>query len=159
MGSTFTIIYQSASHGSTEVLEHILSHENCDVDPVNYIEKATPLHLAVKLSDPDLRVHLVQSLLEAGANTTLEIFDRSSLATFLTLFDSIKDKFGQTALDIAPSEDKQLPTLFRKATASQMLSRYDLADGMPHSIPMDHLPISDMCLDSDGDDDESGSEE
>jgi len=57
-------------HGSTEVLEHILSHENCDVDPVNRIDKATPLHLAVQLEDPELRKYIVESLLEAGADTT-----------------------------------------------------------------------------------------
>ena len=57
-------------HGSVDVLEHILSHDECDVDPINRIEKATPLHLAVQLEDPELRLHIVDSLLEAGADTT-----------------------------------------------------------------------------------------
>ncbi len=61
------------SNGSTDVLEHILSHEDCDVDPINRIEKATPLHLAVKLEHPELRKHVVDSLLEAGADTSCVI--------------------------------------------------------------------------------------
>lgn len=57
------------SHGSTDVLEHILSCEGCDVDPVNRIEGATPLHLAVRIEHIALRKHIVESLLEAGADT------------------------------------------------------------------------------------------
>jgi hypothetical protein len=137
-GSTFP----SASNGSAEVLEHILSHECCDVDPVNYIEKATPLHLAVKLSDPDLRIHVVQSLLEAGANTRLEIFN--DLRHILMLFDSIKNKFGQTALDTVHNNTK-LSMLFRRATASQMVSSHDLA-GEPNSIPINWFFQHSTCF-------------
>lgn len=59
----------SVSHQSTDVLEHILSHDECDVDPINRLDKATPLHLAVQVEDPEMRKYLVDSLLEAGANT------------------------------------------------------------------------------------------
>lgn len=52
------------------MLEHILSHEGCDVDPINRIERATPLHLAVVIEDPELREEIVESLLEAGADYT-----------------------------------------------------------------------------------------
>ena len=58
------------SQGSTDVLEHILSYEDCDVDPINRIEGATPLHLALQLTDPELRKYVVESLLEAGADVT-----------------------------------------------------------------------------------------
>lgn len=61
---------QRASLGNTDVLEHILSQDNCDVDPINRLEGATPLHLALKLEDKELRHHVVESLLEAGADTT-----------------------------------------------------------------------------------------
>jgi hypothetical protein len=54
---------------STGVLEEILSHEECDVDPVNRLDKATPLHLAVRIGDPEIRDYVVSSLLEAGADT------------------------------------------------------------------------------------------
>jgi uncharacterized protein len=57
-------------NGSTDVLEHILSTDECDVDPVNRLDKATPLHLAVVTSHKELRKYLVESLLEAGANVT-----------------------------------------------------------------------------------------
>ena len=58
-----------ASHGSTIVLEHILEHEECDVDPINRLERATPLHLALRIDDEELRQDVVSSLLEAGADT------------------------------------------------------------------------------------------
>ena len=60
----------SASLGNTEVLESILEDENCDVDPVNRLEKATPLHLALKLKDPDNRYETCWHLLDAGADPT-----------------------------------------------------------------------------------------
>ena len=59
----------SASHGSMDVLEHILSHDECDVDPVNRLEGATPLHLAVRLEDEETKKLVVSSLLDAGADT------------------------------------------------------------------------------------------
>lgn len=64
-----TVVDNSASNGYLEILEHILEHEDCDVDPQNRIEKATPLHLALRIEDQDLRTAVVSSLLEAGADT------------------------------------------------------------------------------------------
>ena len=55
---------------SPDALELILSHERCDVDPINKLEKATPLHLAVVTEDPGARMYLVGSLLDAGADYT-----------------------------------------------------------------------------------------
>lgn len=52
------------------MLEYILSHEECDVDPVNKLEGATPLHLAVALEDLEDRAFFVESLLDAGADFT-----------------------------------------------------------------------------------------
>jgi hypothetical protein len=57
-----------AQHGSTDVLEHILSHDECDVDPINKIEKATPLHLAMRIEDPEMRLYMAESLIDAGAD-------------------------------------------------------------------------------------------
>ena len=59
----------SVSHGSTDVLEHILSHDECDVDPINRVERATPLHLTVKIENVELRRYVIDSLLDAGADT------------------------------------------------------------------------------------------
>ena len=52
------------------MLEHILSHEDCDVDPINRIDKATPLHLAVQIEHTELRLYIFDSLLDAGADTS-----------------------------------------------------------------------------------------
>jgi hypothetical protein len=72
----------SAKHGSLEVLEHILSHDACDVDPINTLGE-TPLHLALTSPELDpspdddddsdeggLREAVVDSLLDAGAAIT-----------------------------------------------------------------------------------------
>ena len=63
----------SASLGNTDVLELILEDENCDVDPINRLEGATPLHLALKLKDPDVRYETCWHLLDAGADPTYAI--------------------------------------------------------------------------------------
>lgn len=72
-------LHGSVSQGSTDVLEHILSHEECDVDPINRIDGATPLHLAVKLKPLNLRNYVVESLLEAGADTTYALISPASM--------------------------------------------------------------------------------
>jgi len=64
------IISYSALYGSTNVLEHILCHEGCDVDPVNSVGRETPLHFALQLKDRDVRRYVVRNMLEAGADTT-----------------------------------------------------------------------------------------
>lgn len=62
-------LHIAASVPSPTVLEHILAYPECDVDPLNRLERATPLHLAVRIADPEIRLHVVESLLEAGADT------------------------------------------------------------------------------------------
>ncbi|KAJ7157324.1 ankyrin repeat-containing domain protein [Mycena filopes] len=104
-----TPLHNAVSHGSTDVLEHILSHEECDVDPINRIQKATPLHLAVVIEDLELRKHIVESLLEAGADTR------------------IKDKNGETVLDILSTEDTDIRALIRKSQAQASVSQDDVA--------------------------------
>ncbi|KAJ6601103.1 ankyrin repeat-containing domain protein [Mycena vulgaris] len=104
-----TALHNAVSHGSTDVLEHILSHDECDVDPINRTEKATPLHLAVRLEDLELRKHIVESLLEAGADTR------------------IKDKNGDTVLDTLPADDTEIHALIRKAQAQASFSQDDVA--------------------------------
>ncbi|KAJ7894547.1 ankyrin repeat-containing domain protein [Mycena leptocephala] len=104
-----TALHNAVSHGSTDVIEHILSHEECDVDPINRTEKATPLHLAVRLEDPELRKYIVESLLDAGADTR------------------IKDKNGDTALDTLSENDTEIRALIRKAQAQASVSQDDVA--------------------------------
>ena len=65
-----------ASEGSLDVLVELLEYDGCDVDYTNYLEGATPLHLAVKITEPALRALIVDSLLDAGADTRLVHFSR-----------------------------------------------------------------------------------
>ena len=78
----------SVINGSTDVLEYILSQEGCDVDPINRIDGATPLHLAVLLDHPGLRKHVVESLLDAGADTLCVSFCLSLLSSVSILISS-----------------------------------------------------------------------
>ncbi|KAJ7726364.1 ankyrin repeat-containing domain protein [Mycena metata] len=104
-----TALHNAVTHGSTDVLEHILSHEECDVDPINRIQKATPLHLAVVIEDLELRKHIVESLLDAGADTR------------------IKDKNGETALDLLSNADTEIRALIRKSQAQASVTQDDVA--------------------------------
>ncbi|ESK92205.1 ankyrin repeat protein [Moniliophthora roreri MCA 2997] len=104
-----TALHNAVINGSTDVLEHILSHENCDVDPINRTDKATPLHLAVKLENQELRAYIVSSLLEAGADT------------------KIKNKYNQMALDLVPPNDADTRKLIRKAQVQSTVSMADVA--------------------------------
>ncbi|KAI0319546.1 ankyrin repeat-containing domain protein [Amylostereum chailletii] len=113
-----TALHWAAQLGSTDVLEYILSHENCDVDPINRLDKSTPLHLAAKIEDQEMRKYIVESLLDAGADTT------------------IKDKDGDLALDYIPKEDLETRALFRKVQTQASISKDDIAsddDGEPGS--------------------------
>jgi len=104
-----TALHYAAMYGSTDVLEHILSHEDCDVDPINRLEGATPLHLAVVMVHKHLREPVVSSLLDAGADT------------------SIKNKRGDTAIDLISRGDTGLLSLFHKARVMASVSKDDMA--------------------------------
>jgi ankyrin repeat protein len=104
-----TALHYAASCGSTVVLEYILSHDDCDVDPVNRLQGATPLHLALEIDDKDLRKAVVESLLDAGANT------------------KIKDKNGDTVLDLLRADDTEIRALIRKAEADATVVQDDIA--------------------------------
>ncbi|KLO20627.1 ankyrin [Schizopora paradoxa] len=110
-GLGMTALHYAASRGSIDVIEHILSQDGCDVDPINRIAKATPLHLALELPDRELRKLIVESLLDAGADIR------------------IKDKNNETPLTIASSlNDPELEKLMRKSQAQSSLDRDDVAD-------------------------------
>jgi len=79
------------------------------VDPVNSTEKATPLHLAVRIDDEEIRQYVVESLLDAGANAKLT------------------DKSGLTALDYVKN-DEEIGKLFRRAEAMDAIDPKDIAD-------------------------------
>jgi len=104
-----TALHYAVLHASLTVLEYILSHDNCDVDPINKLDKATPLHLAVATEDQQDRESLVESLLEAGADF------------------AIRNKYGQTAQDLVKPDDQITLELFRKAQAEASIARHDIA--------------------------------
>ncbi|KAI0673856.1 ankyrin [Trametes maxima] len=105
-----TALHYAASNGYLDILEHLLEYDGCDVDPQNRIEKATPLHLALRIEDADLRKAVFESLLDAGADTR------------------IKDKNGETPIDLIPPEDTEIRALVRKSQAQASISRDDVAD-------------------------------
>jgi ankyrin repeat protein len=119
-----------ASCGSLDVLNELLEYEEgCDVDLTN-IEKETPLHLAVKYGEAELRALMVDSLLDAGAETRLgftvapSLFPFDSHRTF-----SIKDKAGQVARDYVREDDTETRNAFRRHEAMRSISTADIADG------------------------------
>ncbi|KAJ9099273.1 hypothetical protein QFC21_004154 [Naganishia friedmannii] len=80
-----TALHYAIIHASTSVLEHILCHDECDVDLQNKLQRETPLHLATEEDGRDgLRLYLVESLTEAGANPL------------------IKNKHGLRPIDLLP---------------------------------------------------------
>ncbi|KAG8899735.1 hypothetical protein FRB99_006464 [Tulasnella sp. 403] len=97
-------------NGSVDVIDLILEQDNCDVDPINKLDKATPLHLAAKLEEEDVRHSIIQSLLDAGADMT------------------IRDKRGSLAVDLLPGNDTVGRGLFRKAQAHNAIAQGDVAD-------------------------------
>jgi hypothetical protein len=113
------------------VLEIILSHEYCDVDPINRLDKATPLHLAVATEDPEDRRTLVESLLDAGADFTFVRFIlRSPTVTVVYILwfgYRIRNKYGQTAQELVKSDDPITLELFTKAQAEASIARDDIA--------------------------------
>ncbi|CAE6535400.1 unnamed protein product [Rhizoctonia solani] len=121
-----TALHYAARNASIAVLEKILEYEHplhegeggCDVDLQNRIDGYTPLHLAVRIQDPDERLAVVESLLDAGAD------------------GSIKDKHGQRAVDAVPADDEDVRRLFREAEANRNIDQGDIAndsDGEPGS--------------------------
>jgi len=111
-------LHYAAKNGSINVMELILEQEGCDVDPLNRMDRATPLHLACRIEDEETRYGVVSSLLDAGANM------------------NIRDKFGSLAVDLLPGKDEETRNLFRSTQATNAISHDDIAedsDGEPGS--------------------------
>ncbi|GFZ43009.1 hypothetical protein JCM24511_00727 [Saitozyma sp. JCM 24511] len=100
-------------HASTSVLEPILCHDSCDVDLRTRLQGDTPLHIAVRQrweESPGLRLYLVESLLEAGADTT------------------IRNRHNQKPIDLLPpsadpeSDDDKVRKALRRAEAESLVA-------------------------------------
>jgi hypothetical protein len=121
-----------ASHGSPDALDKLLEHEGCDVDYVNRLEGATPLHLAVQIKEPELRAFIVDSLLDAGADTRLGVPFRAILVPFGSHKGtcSIRDKNGSLAQEYVPDDDTETRNAFRRHKVQREVATTDIAYGM-----------------------------
>jgi len=85
------VLRSRAEHGSSEVLCELLEHEGCDVDYINRLEGATPLHLAVKIKQRELRAFIVDCLLDAGANMSyVRVYSLPPILTLVPVVSRIK---------------------------------------------------------------------
>ena len=57
-----------------EVLDELLKYDGCDINDVNHLQGAMLLHLAVKIEQPKLHALIMDSLLDASADTQLGVF-------------------------------------------------------------------------------------
>ncbi|KAH9816257.1 hypothetical protein DFH28DRAFT_891705 [Melampsora americana] len=97
------------------LLELILEHEGTDVDLINF-QGLTPLHCSIQISNPNHRLLITRSLIEAGSNPT------------------IKNKFNQTPLEMLNSltsdskiqEDEETKRLLTNAEAELSIDQSDL---------------------------------
>jgi len=105
-----TALHWAASNASVNVIEPLLDADNCDIDPINRLDKATPLHMAVRIKDVESRHYIVQMLLDYGADM------------------SIRDKQNSLAEDLLPGDDADGKKLFRSAQAENQISNADIAD-------------------------------
>ncbi|KAL7414911.1 ankyrin repeat-containing domain protein [Mrakia frigida] len=120
-GLGFTALHYAIQRGSTDCLDHLLETEDCDVDLQTRLDASTPLHLAVQVSDSELRLYLVRTLLEAGASQT------------------IRNKFKDTPIDLlSPTkpEDQEVREVLLEEKGQEelfdqgdLVGEDDLADG------------------------------
>ncbi|WFD32350.1 hypothetical protein MSPP1_003395 [Malassezia sp. CBS 17886] len=123
-----TPLHNACLHGSPQVLDVILNEE-VDMDLRNRLEGSTPLHLACKLENEELRNWIVTELLEAGAST------------------KITNNFGQRPVDTVVGTNAQTP-----------LGK-QLIDLLTMSQAEAGLGTDDIANDDDGDDDGPPSDE
>ncbi|GAA6050794.1 hypothetical protein JCM3770_001649 [Rhodotorula araucariae] len=96
-----TALHYAVSSPSPDALTLLLDLEPVDVDLQNRLDRATPLHLAVKLENEAARHGVVEMLLDAGADPNIK--DRHGLkpADYLHPDRSETDKAIQQAIRVA----------------------------------------------------------
>ena len=117
------------------MLEHILCHDDCDVDLINNVGRKTPLHLAVQsvhVDDPDRRLYTIKSLLEAGADKTYVPVILIDLMPVLLIILRIKDKNGDTAEALV--HDPETAEVFRRAAVQDCIDVSDVVSGKPYAM-------------------------
>ncbi|WVQ87928.1 hypothetical protein IAS59_001659 [Cryptococcus gattii] len=135
-----TALHYAVIHASTNVLEPILCHDTCDVDLKNRLQGDTPLHIAVRNrwdQYEGLRLWLVRSLLEAGADT------------------SIRNRHNERPIDILPradpnadpsSDNEKIRSALRQAEAEASLALSDAVVDDDDEVEVDP---DDVASDSD----------
>lgn len=112
--SPITALHYAVLTPAVNTLEQLLEHEECDVDPRNRIDKCTPLHYACQLEDPEQRYAVIDSLLDAGADTRMT------------------NKNNQYAIDLLAEDDEDCRARMRKGQANDAQLSTDIASGMFH---------------------------
>ncbi|WVR04157.1 hypothetical protein IAU60_001156 [Kwoniella sp. DSM 27419] len=109
-------LHYAIMNASTGILELLLEHEECDLDARNRLHGDTPLHIAVRNKWEEhegMRLFLVGSLLESGANT------------------KVKNRYNQRPIDLLPpshesadlnSDDERIRAAIRRTEAEEMVA-------------------------------------
>lgn len=158
MLTTGTDDYVRVKYESASVLDHILCHEECDVDPINLLERATPLHFAIQVENPENRASFVEQLLDAGADYTCVRF---STVTMVQIGDLDTGYRIKTATRHWTSFDPMIKMFFQRLvgfrqrqTSMRVISR--VRPIIPAYSPSAYTTPDDDDDDGDGDvDDES----
>lgn len=118
------------------MLNELLEFEpGCDVDPINFQEE-TPLHFAVRCEEPELRALLVDSLLDAGADTRLRFTITPSLSfPVLIVSSGLKIRLAKwrwTTYIRMMRKLKLHSAAMRLSVASQRLTSHMVRVSWPH---------------------------
>ncbi|RPB21930.1 ankyrin [Terfezia boudieri ATCC MYA-4762] len=122
-----TAAHVAAQYGSYHALDHLLDQEGFEVDPLDKLEKETPLHKAVKYAnykDQQVGAEVVELLLDAGADPR------------------ILNKGKQRAVDLVDPRNKALREMLQKAeyaiaNAGDVVNMDDNDDDVGHGSASD----------------------
>ncbi|KAL7419914.1 hypothetical protein Q5752_005831 [Cryptotrichosporon argae] len=112
-----TALHYAVLHASTDVLHHLLNHDDIDPDIRNRSAGETPLHIGVRQKwegSEGVRLYIVSILLEAGADT------------------NVKNRHNQRPIDLLPSspesgsDDEKVYEAIRHAEAERMVGDTDV---------------------------------
>lgn len=131
-----------------EALDHLLDQEGLEVDPINRMEKETPLHKAVRyaIGEKEHGLDIVEILIDAGADPRF-VYPSSRLRHFPAHGNSdvrpranrIRNKHKQRPIDIVDPRDTKLREILQRAEYAMTAGNDVVADDDDD----DHGPASD----------------
>lgn len=132
-----------------EALDHLLDQEGLEVDPINRMEKETPLHKAVQYANKEKEhgLEIVEMLIDAGADPRF-VYPSSRLCYFPALVtltcgreraNRIRNKQKQRPIDIVDPRDTKLREILQRAEYAMTAGNDVVADDDDD----DHGPASD----------------